>query len=178
MEEWKSINGYENYEISDHGNIKNIKTNKMLSPNIRSTGYYFIELYDNKIRRTKAIHRLVAEAFLENPDNKRCVDHIDRNKLNNHISNLRYATDSQNNMNKSRQSNNTSGIVGVYFCKDRNKWRAVIKKDGNPIHLGYFETKEEAIEARSNAEETYFKEFRAQNIYNISNSSNITINNS
>ena len=52
MEEWKSINGYENYEISDHGNIKNIKTNKMLSPSIRSTGYYFIEFYDNKIRRT------------------------------------------------------------------------------------------------------------------------------
>ena len=82
-------------------------------------------------------------------------------------------------MNKSRQSNNTSGIVGVYFCKDRNKWRAVIKKDGKKIHLGYFESKEEAIEARSKAEETYFKEFRAQNIYNISNSTvNININNS
>ena len=46
------------------------------------------------------------------------------------------------------------------------------------INLGYFESKEEAIEARNKAEETYFKEFRAQNIYNISNSSNITINNS
>ena len=177
-ENWKSINEYENYEISDHGNIKNIKTNKMLSPNIRSTGYYFIELYDNKIRRTKAIHRLVAEAFLENPDDKRCVDHIDRDKLNNHKSNLRYATNSENNMNKSRQSNNTSGAIGVSFRKDRNKWRATIQKDGKLIHLGYFETKEGAIEARSKAEEKYFKEFRAQNIYNIYNSSNITINNS
>ena len=177
METWKSINGYENYEISDHRNIKNITTHKMLSPNIRSTGYYFIEVYDNKIRRTKAIHRLVAEAFLENPDDKRCVDHIDRDKLNNHKSNLRYATNSENNMNKSRQSNNTSGAIGVSFRKDRNKWRATIQKDGKLIHLGYFETKEGAIEARSKAEETYFKEFRAQNIYNISNSSNITINN-
>jgi hypothetical protein len=177
MENWKSIDEYENYEISDHGNVKNIKTNKMLKPRVNNRGYNNVDLY-NIGKRTKPIHRLVAEAFLENPDNKRCVDHIDRNKLNNHISNLRYATDSQNNMNKSRQSNNTSGIVGVYFCKDRNKWRAVIKKDRNPIHLGYFETKEEAIEARSKAEEKYFKEFRAQNIYNISNSSNITINNS
>jgi hypothetical protein len=177
MEEWKFINGYENYKISDHGNVKNIITNKMLKPRINNRGYNNVDLY-NIGKRTKPIHRLVAEAFLENPDDKRCVDHIDRNKLNNHISNLRYATDSENGMNKSRQSNNTSGIVGVYFCKDRNKWRAVIKKDGNPIHLGYFETKEEAIEARSKAEEKYFKEFRAQNIYNIYNSSNITINNS
>ena len=53
------------------------------------------------------------------------------------------------------------------------------KKDRNPIRLGYFETKEGAMEARSKAEETYFKEFRAQNIYNISNSTvNININNS
>ena len=177
-ENWKSINVYENYEISDHGNVKNIKTNKMLKPSIRGSGYLCIDVYDNKLRSTKPIHRLVAEAFLENTDDKNCIDHIDRNRLNNHISNLRYATTSQNAMNKSIQSNNTSGIVGVYFCKDKNKWRAVIKKDRNPIHLGYFETKEEAIEARSKAEETYFKEFRAQNIYNISNSSNITINNS
>ena len=177
MEEWKSINGYENYEISDHGNIKNITTHKMLKPRVNNRGYNNVDLY-NIGQRTKPIHRLVAEAFLENPDNKRCVDHIDRNKLNNHISNLRFATNSENGMNKSKHSNNISGITGVCFCKDRNKWRAVIKKDRNPIHLGYFETKEEAIEARNNAEETYFKEFRAQNIYNISNSSNITINNS
>jgi D-Tyr-tRNAtyr deacylase len=177
-ENWKSINGYENYEISDHGNIKNITTHKMLSPSIRSSGYYFIEVYDNKIRRTKAIHRLVAEAFLDNHDNKRCVDHIDRNKLNNHISNLRYASDSENQMNKSIQSNNTSGVIGVRFNKTKNKWIADIKKDGKSKHLGSFKTKEEAILARQKAEETYFKEFRAQNIYNISNSSNITINNS
>ena len=179
MENWKSINEYENYEISDHGNVKNIKTNKMLKSRVNSNGYYCIDLYNNGERTTSKIHRLVAQAFLDNHDDKLCVDHIDRNKLNNHISNLRYATTSQNAMNKSIQSNNTSGIVGVYFCKDRNKWRARIIKEGRQINLGFFETKEEAIEARSQAEETYFKEFRAQNIYNISNSTvNININNS
>ena len=125
----------------------------MLNPTIDSHGYKRLNLYNNGKKRTaQMIHRLVAEAFFDNPDNKRCVDHIDRNKLNNHISNLRYATTSQNAMNKSIQSNNTSGIVGVYFCKDKNKWRAVIKKDRNPIHLGYVETKEGAIEARNKAE--------------------------
>lgn len=178
-ENWKSINGYENYEISDHGNIKIIKTNKMLKPRDNNIGYYIITLSKDGIKSTLKIHRLVAEAFLENPHNKECVDHIDRNKLNNHISNLRYATKSENNMNQSKRSDNTSGITGVNFDKARNKWKAQIQKDGKKINLGSFETKEEAIEARIKAEETYFKEFRAQNIYNISNSTvNININNS
>ena len=151
----------------------------MLKPRVNSPGYYIIDLSKDGIKSTLKIHRLVAEAFLTNHDDKLCVDHIDRNKLNNHISNLRYATNSENSSNRTIGSNNTSGAIGVSFRKDRNKWRAVIQKDGKTIHLGYFETKEEAIEARSKAEEKYFKEFRAQNIYNISNSTvNININNS
>ena len=153
MEEWKSIDECENYKISDHGNVKNITTNKILKPSIDGNGYYKVNLYNNKIRTTSKIHRLVAQAFLDNHDDKLCVDQIDRNRLNNHISNLRYATNSENQMNKSKRSDNTSGIVGVSFRKDRNKWRAQIQKDGKKIHLGYFETKEEAIEARSKAEE-------------------------
>ena len=179
MENWKSIDEYENYEISDHGNVKNIKTNKMLKPSIDGHGYYKVGLYKNKIRTTSRIRKLVAQAFLTNHDDKLCVDHIDRNRLNNHISNLRYATKSENGMNQSKRSDNTSGIKGVNFHKTNKKWRAQITKDGRKIFLGYFESKEEAIEARSKAEEKYFKEFRAQNIYNISNSTvNININNS
>jgi hypothetical protein len=172
---WKAINGYINHEISDHGNIRNVKTNKILKQHITKRGYLNVGLCNDTYR----VHKLVAEAFLENPHNKSCIDHIDRNKLNNHISNLRYATNSENQMNRSIQSNNTSGITGVSFHKARNKWRAHIQKNGKNIHLGYFESKEEAIEARNNAEETYFKEFRPQNVYNISNSTvNININNS
>jgi hypothetical protein len=80
-------------------------------------------------------------------------------------------------MNKSKNFNNTSGITGVSFHKTNKKWRAYIENDGARKHLGYFESKEEAVQARQKGEETYFKECRAQNIYNISNSSNITINN-
>ena len=177
MENWKSINGYENYEISDHGNIKNTKTNRMLKLNIDSNGYHQVSLCNNGKINLK-IHRLVAQAFLTNHDDKLCVDHIDRDKLNNHISNLRYATKSENSSNRTIGSNNTSGTTGVDFHKNNNKWRARIIKNRTQINLGYFESKEEAIEARNKAEEKYFKEFRAQNIYNISNSSNITINNS
>ncbi len=101
---------------------------------------------------------------------------MDRNKLNNHISNLRYATTSENAMNKTRLSNNTSGTTGVRFVKASNKWRAEIKLDGTRKHLGIFESKEEAIQARHKAEKELFKEYRVQNI-NINNSTNITINN-
>ena len=87
-ENWKAIEGYENYEISDHGNVKNIKTNRMLKLNIDSNGYHQVSLCNNGKQTNLKIHRLVAEAFLENPDDKLCVDHIDRDKLNNHISNL------------------------------------------------------------------------------------------
>ncbi len=179
-ENWKAIEGYENYEISDHGNLRNIKTQRIRKPYINGlnkSGYYHVDLTKNKTKAHLKIHRLVAQAFLENPENKKCVDHIDRNRLNNHISNLRFATNSENGMNKSKHSNNISGIVGVCFCKTKNKWKAKIQQDGKSKHLGFFESKEEAIQARQNAEETYYKEFRPQNI-NISNSSNITINNS
>ena len=87
-ENWKAIEGYENYEISDHGNVKNIKSNRMLKLCVDNRGYNRINLYNSGKKTIQKIHRLVAEAFLENPENKKCVDHIDRDKLNNHISNL------------------------------------------------------------------------------------------
>ena len=58
---------------------------------------------------------------MNNPQNKKCVDHIDRNPLNNHFLNLRYASYSENNQNKSKQSNNTTGYIGVSFNKSNNK---------------------------------------------------------
>lgn len=59
------------------------------------------------------IHRLVAMTFIPNLENKPCIDHIDNNRLNNNVDNLRWCTYSENGMNKIKQRNNTSGIVGV-----------------------------------------------------------------
>ena len=88
------------------------------------------------------------------------VDHINRNKLDNRKCNLRVCSKQQNNINKSKQSNNTSGYTGVYWNKRRCKWVAQIKVNSKKIHLGYFENKEDAIESRKKAEEKYFGEYK------------------
>lgn len=101
------------------------------------------------------LHRLVMNC----PDDM-VIDHINHNRLDNRKSNLRVCTQHQNNINKSFMSNNTSGVIGVHWNKSNNKWRSRIKYNGRQIHLGYFNTKEEAIQARINAEIEYFGEYR------------------
>ena len=94
-----------------------------------------------------------------NTNEELVVDHINRNTLDNRKENLRLATMQQNAMNRSVQPNNTSGIPGVSWRKDRNKWRAFITINGKQKALGLYENKEDAIAARKLAEEKYFGEF-------------------
>ena len=159
IEVYANISGYSNYQISNFGNCKNIKTGRILKPGMSSSGYLMVVLTNDGEKSTKNIHKLVANTFLENSANKKCVDHIDICKTNNHVSNLRYATTSENAQNASIKSNNTSGVVGVSLCN--NKWRAQICVNGVKKQLGYFVNKDDAITARSNAEIQYFKDFRA-----------------
>ena len=161
IEVYVNIVGFNNYTISTFGNVKNVRSGRVLKQNLVS-GYLSVGLTDNNgDRSTKSIHRLVANAFIENPDNKINVDHISRDKLNNHMNNLRWATSTENNQNISIKSNNTSGVTGVCFNKRDKKWHAQIKADGRRIHLGLFLRIEDAIVARANAEMYWFGEYRA-----------------
>lgn len=95
----KEILGYEGrYSIDEYGNVFNIKRNKPKLANIsKSTGYLKTALSDcGRIVSTHLIHRLVAINFIPNPHNKREVNHKDGNKQNNHVSNLEWATPSEN----------------------------------------------------------------------------------
>jgi hypothetical protein len=111
-------------------------------------GYLKITLTKNKIKKTFTVHRLVAIAFIPNPEKKLNTDHIDNNRLNNNVENLRWATVQENNRNCVLSSKNTSGFKGVTFHKGDNKWQSQIKIDGRNIYLGSFNTIEEAIEVR------------------------------
>lgn len=88
------------------------------------------------------LHRLIMQ-----PDPAMTVDHINHNPLDNRRSNLRIATRSQNQMNRGKQSNNTTGYKGVSLFKRTGKYRAYIMVQGKETHLGYFTTAEEASAA-------------------------------
>jgi hypothetical protein len=88
------------------------------------------------------------------------VDHIDQNKLNNRIENLREASRSVNAFNSKKRATNSSGMTGVGFRKDRNKWRAFMTLDNVRHHIGTFETQEEALIARLDFERNKRKEIQ------------------
>lgn len=106
-EEWINIKNYSNYQISSYGNVKSKERNtnvgiknqkqclrkeKILKQQIDKNGYHYVRLYNEDGWKYFKIHRLVAEAFIPNPENKPTVDHIDRDKNNNNVNNLRWAS--------------------------------------------------------------------------------------
>ena len=145
---YKIIEGFENYSVSDHGNVKSNKSNKTLKPYLRNQ-YYAVKLYINNIDfKTIPVHRLVALSFIENIEDKKVVDHINNDKLNNTLINLRWATNTQNSQNSIIYTNNTSGSKGVTFSNALNKWASRLDINGIRVHLGYFTDKQDAINAR------------------------------
>ena len=139
------IQGFENYMIYEDGRVwsKNGKGRFLKPTSINKKGYLGVCLCNKDIKKTMKIHRLIALHYIPNPENKPEVDHIDNNRQNNNIENLRWATRSENNCNK--------GVYGeVNFkgvSKHRNKFRASSTRNGKKIHIGIYDTAEEAGEA-------------------------------
>ena len=140
MEVWKSIKGYEDYQVSNYGNVKSLKygKEKILSKGLDSSGYLLVCLCKDGKVKTFTIHQLVAVAFLNHTPNgcKIIIDHIDNDKLNNNIINLQLITHRQN-ASKDKKGC-SSDYVGVSYNKQSNKWQSMMYLNGVNRYLGSF----------------------------------------
>ena len=145
---WADIQGCEGYKISSYGVVKCFmwdKTNgRILKPQKTIGGYYAVKIRDKHYN----IHRLVAIHFLERIDGKDCVDHIDRDKLNNHVSNLRWCDKRDNSLNRGLPKNNKSGHKGIFYRQDRNSYIVFWMVEKKKRKSKMFPTLEEAIAFR------------------------------
>lgn len=115
----------------------------------KSTGYLVHSINGKQY----GVHQLVW--LYHNSTLPKSIDHFDQDKTNNSIKNLRASNHSHNGKNRRVGKNNTTGFIGVVYCKRRNKYKAQIKVDGKSISIGYFDCIEDAKRARLDAEIKY-----------------------
>ncbi len=141
---------FDNYLVSNMGNVKDQYGN-ILHTRTNSDGYKTVKRF--------LVHRLVATSFIPNPDNKSFIDHINGDRGDNRVENLRWATINENNFNKSIYKNNTSGYKGISWDKYNNKWRAHIRHNDKSYTIGRFTDINEAIKARQLKANELFGDF-------------------
>lgn len=139
------------FDLEDYDKIKNYCWNE-------STSGYIETVYKNK---RLGMHRIIMGVvkFEDQVDHIHGTDSIKDNRKNN----LRIVNNSQNQMNKQIQQNNTSGVTGVFFHRVTNKWAVQININGKQTYLGEYEDFDEAVKIRKEAEEKYFGEFSYDN---------------
>lgn len=175
---WKDIPDYEGmYQVSNLGRVKSLSRlvrnrqgswflkERILKQSIGTTGYYIIVLGGKGNAKTLKIHQLVAISFLNHTSNinrKIVVDHINNNPLDNKLCNLQVISQRENS--SKDKKNKSSKYTGVKFCKNSNNYRSSIRVNGKNIHLGMFDSQEEAsfyyqnaIKAIENGEEINHK---------------------
>ena len=141
----KIIPDYPTYSILRTGFVRDLRTHA-LKEGHNQLGYRSIALHNKDGSKGFLLHRLVAQAFIPNPDNLPEVDHIDRNPSNNAVENLRWANDFTQAQNKGDQKNNTTGYKNIHA--EDNFFRVVLKRDGKMVCRKRFAKIEDAVKYR------------------------------
>jgi hypothetical protein len=159
---WRTL-PFANYSVSNFGEVKNNKTNKILKGRPDKDGYLTIALYTDEGVLNRRIHRLVAMMFLEDFREELFIDHINRITNDNRVENLRMATNSQNQFNVVKRNGCSSKYKGVSFDTKKKKWKAYICINKHRKYLGSYLTENEAA--------SVYNEYLKNNgtIYHISN---------
>ena len=140
------INGFNNYLIYPDGKVFSKKSNKYIYTSVDRCGYRRCSMInDNKKQKTKRIHRLLAEHYIPEVEGKEFVDHIDRDKLNNNLENLRWVNKRENGENRPINKNNKCGHKNICY-DEKGKRYNFCKKIKGIKYQKYFKTLEEAVE--------------------------------
>ena len=127
-EQWLPIEGYEDYEVSNYGRVKSLgndktRKEKILKPNTNKDGYQLVQLWKDGKPKTFQVHRLVAIAFIPNPNNYEQVNHKDENKCNNHVDNLEWCDRKYNCNYGTRNERQSKAMLG----KNNSRSKQVIQ---------------------------------------------------
>ena len=139
----------EYYSVSDDGKVRNDKTGKELKPNTDKDGYLYYVLCYRGDRRTVKAHRLVAETWIPNPDNKPAVDHINGDRTDNSADNLRWVTNKENTNNPNTLPNLKKALskrdaYAIGAIRNFGRIKTTVYKDG--VLLGTFESQKAAAD--------------------------------
>lgn len=119
-EEWKTIAEFPCYEISNKGNVRNARNGYLRKPSVGKRGYYVFSMRKNGKTYLRTLHVMLARAFIENPNNYPCVNHIDGNKLNCDLSNLEWCTARENALHARRMGLHKSDGDKRVYQYDKN----------------------------------------------------------
>ena len=147
MEEFKELLEYPGYKIGNLGTVIG-KFGRPMKPQTTNNGYYKLDICTDDEQFNKNVHRLVAEAWIPNPKNKLCIDHINRNRLDNRVVNLKWATHKENSQNRTIQIepnlNSKSGVRGLSYSQTYDNWTTSVSIGGKSFRRA-FKQKDEAL---------------------------------